>query len=130
MTCIKAHFKLNHKSARAQVHREGRNVHALISLVYAPLKNMVALVSQFKCVVNKASIPFKCAIKRTTHPLQCILMNTTQHLHAKVGIVCSVNNEVILRFAEDKLTWDYTEQGIIKYNLLISSGIWELEELL
>lgn len=48
-----------------------------------------------------------------------------------VGLICSINNEQIIRFEKDTLSWSKEENqvGITKYNLLTASGDWILEEI-
>lgn len=54
-----------------------------------------------------------------------------ERLQAKVGIVCSIPEEWVIRFAKDKLVWDgdTNQEGVILYNTLISTGEWSLEEI-
>lgn len=49
----------------------------------------------------------------------------------RVGVICSVNGEEVLRFEQEKLVWDREDNvvGITKYNLLTASGDWVLEEI-
>lgn len=50
---------------------------------------------------------------------------------AKVGIVCSVPEEMAIQFAKDKLVWEgeTNKEGVVIYNTLISTGEWSLEEI-
>ena len=52
-------------------------------------------------------------------------------LSAKVGVVCSVPEELAIRFAKNKLVWegDTNNEGVIMYNTLIATGEWSLEEI-
>lgn len=52
-------------------------------------------------------------------------------LRAKVGLVCSIPEELAIRFAKDKLVWegDTNNEGVILYNTLIATGEWSLEEI-
>lgn len=54
-----------------------------------------------------------------------------ERLQAKVGIVCSIPEEFVVRFAKDKLVWegDTNNEGVILYNTLVSTGEWSLEEI-
>ena len=52
-------------------------------------------------------------------------------LSAKVGLVCSIPEELAIRFAKDKLVWegDTNNEGVIMYNTLIATDEWSLEEI-
>lgn len=56
---------------------------------------------------------------------------TTERPRVKVGIVCSLHEELAIRFAKDKLVWEgeTNAEGVVKYNTLISTGEWSLEEI-
>lgn len=53
-------------------------------------------------------------------------------IRGSVGIICRISNDQILRFNQDKLLWTENENivGNTKYNLLIASGDWKIEEVL
>lgn len=52
-------------------------------------------------------------------------------LSGSVSIVCSTNKESFIRFKENMLMWYGADnnEGIIKYNTLVASGAWSLEEV-
>ena len=52
-------------------------------------------------------------------------------LRGNLSMVCSVNKEAYIRFEEGFITWYGTDNddGVIKYNTLIASGDWLLEEV-
>ena len=52
-------------------------------------------------------------------------------LKAKVGIICSIPQEWVIRFAKDKLVWEgeTNQEGVVLYNTLTSLGEWSLEEI-
>lgn len=54
-----------------------------------------------------------------------------QGLCGSVTLVCSVNKDAYIRFKEGFITWYGTDNndGVIKYNTLIASGDWSLEEV-
>lgn len=54
-----------------------------------------------------------------------------QSITARIGIVCSMPEELVIRFAKDKLVWEgeTNNDGVILYNTLISTGDWSLEEI-
>lgn len=83
----------------------------------------------------------KVNISRATDPLLPVIAKhgglsatatrTHEPLRAKVGIVCSMPEELVIRFAKDKLVWEgeTNNDGVILYNTLISTGDWSLEEI-
>lgn len=52
-------------------------------------------------------------------------------LKVTCGIVCSINTDFYIRFEDDKVVWYGADnnEGVIKYNTLIASGVWSLEEV-
>lgn len=54
-----------------------------------------------------------------------------QGLSGSVTLVCSLNKDAYIRFKEGFITWYGTDNdaGVIKYNTLIASGDWSLEEV-
>lgn len=52
-------------------------------------------------------------------------------LKVTCGIVCSINADFYIRFKDDKVVWygNDNNEGIVKYNTLIASGDWSLEEV-
>lgn len=69
---------------------------------------------------------------RATMELQGTAYCPNPKITASAGLICSINGEAIIRFEKDKLTWNNKEDnqiGVTKYNLLIASGDWILEEI-
>lgn len=52
-------------------------------------------------------------------------------LQVKVGMVCSIPEEMLIRFAQNRLVWegDTNNEGVILYNTLYATGDWSLEEI-
>ena len=52
-------------------------------------------------------------------------------LEVRVGVVCSIPEELVIRFAKDKLVWEGStnKEGVIMYNTLMATGEWSLEEI-
>lgn len=52
-------------------------------------------------------------------------------LSGSCGLVCSIPEELAIRFAKSNLTWEgeTNNEGVILYNTLIATGDWSLEEL-
>jgi hypothetical protein len=52
-------------------------------------------------------------------------------LRGSLSMVCSVNKDAYIRFKDGFITWYGTDNndGVIKYNTLIASGDWSLEEV-
>lgn len=71
-------------------------------------------------------------IKDISESIRVFIKRTTEPLKVRVATICGVNNEVILRFDYDKLTWldDDNREGVIKYNILTASSDWSLEEII
>lgn len=71
-------------------------------------------------------------IKDISKSIRVFIKRTTEPLKVRVATICGVNNEVILRFDYDKLTWldDDNREGVIKYNILTASSDWSLEEII
>ena len=71
-------------------------------------------------------------IKDISESIRVFIKRTTEPLKVRVATICGVNNEVILRFDYDKLTWldDDNKEGVIKYNILTASSDWSLEEII
>lgn len=59
------------------------------------------------------------------------LLRHGDRLRGSLSMVCSVNKDAYIRFKEDFITWYGTDNndGVIKYNTLIASGDWSLEEV-
>lgn len=59
------------------------------------------------------------------------LRDMTSRLAVDFGIVCTVGGDYLLRFEQAVLTWkeDENREGVVKYNTLIASGDWSLEEI-
>lgn len=54
------------------------------------------------------------------------------HLKVTCGIICSINNyDYIVRFEKTTLVWldEDNKVGVVKYNTLVASGSWSLEEV-
>lgn len=70
------------------------------------------------------------AIKATTD-ISATAYCANPKVTVSVGLICSINNEQIIRFEKDTLSWSKEENqvGITKYNLLTASGDWILEEI-
>ena len=83
-----------------------------VNITYEQLKGVVRIISQ----------PIMGLISVSNKPIIGEL---------KVGVICSINGEQVLRFGEDMLSWSKEENqvGITKYNLLTASGDWILEEI-
>lgn len=71
-------------------------------------------------------------IKDISESIRVFIKRTTEPLNVRVATICGVNNDVILRFDYDKLTWldDDNREGVIKYNILTASSDWSLEEVI
>lgn len=54
-----------------------------------------------------------------------------QELSIKIGLVCSIPEELVIKFRENKLIWDgeTNNNGAVLYNTLIATGDWSLEEI-
>lgn len=65
------------------------------------------------------------------HSLSATTSMRSEQLTANVGIVCSIPEELIIRFAEKNLIWEgeTNKEGVILYNTLIATGDWKLEEV-
>lgn len=52
-------------------------------------------------------------------------------IKASGSIVCAIGSEVVIRFTLSGLRWNGADNnaGVTKYNTLISSGDWSLEEV-
>lgn len=50
----------------------------------------------------------------------------------RVAMICDVGEDVVLRWEQDKLVWSGGEnnRNVTKYNVLIASDEWKLEELM
>lgn len=59
------------------------------------------------------------------------LKSITPKMNVDFGIVCTIGGDYILRFGKAILTWDEADnrEGVVKYNTLIASGDWSLEEI-
>lgn len=59
------------------------------------------------------------------------LRDMTSRLAVDFGIVCTVGGDYVLRFEQAVLTWKQEDnrEGVVKYNTLIASGDWSLEEV-
>ena len=59
------------------------------------------------------------------------LLRRGEGLRGNLSMVCSVNKDAYIRFKEGFITWYGTDNddGVIKYNTLIASGDWSLEEV-
>lgn len=53
-------------------------------------------------------------------------------IKVRVATICDVSNDVVLRWEQDKLVWSGGEnnRNVTKYNVLIASDEWKLEELM
>lgn len=61
--------------------------------------------------------------------IQCEVIDITEYTPINIEINCSINEEQILQFENEKLTWRLEDVAEIKYNTLISTGYWHLEEI-
>lgn len=77
----------------------------------------IACSSILPTITNIEKLSAKCAVG--------------EKLRAKVGIVCSIPEELAIQFAKNKLVWEgaTNNDGVVLYNTLISTGEWSLEEI-
>lgn len=71
-------------------------------------------------------------ISRYDAPMVTTITDVGNHLKVSCGIVCNVNNsEYIIRFEKATLFWNASDNrvGTTKYNTLVASGDWTLEEI-
>ena len=56
---------------------------------------------------------------------------SAQQLSIKIGLVCSIPEELVIKFKESSLIWDgeTNNKGVVLYNTLIATGDWALEEI-
>lgn len=92
------------------------------------------LASALSASITLVPRAIKCAITEFVECFKASITDAAPHPVVKMGIVCSIDNQPILpegiSWSEDILSWDSSEGGVIKYNLLTSSGVWRIEELL
>lgn len=71
-------------------------------------------------------------VKNISDRVRVFIKRPTEPLKVRVATICGVNNEVILRFDYDRLTWldEDNREGVIKYNILTASSDWSLEEVI
>lgn len=52
-------------------------------------------------------------------------------LQVTLGVICSIPEELVLYFVKNKLVWEgeTNKEGVVKYNTLIATGDWKLEEV-
>lgn len=95
-----------------------------ISVNATPIGNPIACSITYKNLLAY--------IKNISESIRVFIKRTTEPLKVRVATICDVNNEVILRFDYDKLTWldDDNREGVIKYNILTASSDWSLEEVI
>lgn len=55
----------------------------------------------------------------------------TPRINIKCGIICSIPESMVIRFAKSKLSWDgeLNNNGVVLYNTLTATGEWSLEEI-
>lgn len=95
-----------------------------ISVNATPIGNPIACSITYKNLLAY--------IKDISGSIRVFINRTTEPLKVRVATICGVNNEVILRFDYDKLTWldEDNKEGVIKYNILTVSSDWSLEEII
>lgn len=55
-----------------------------------------------------------------------------ESLEVRCGVICEINGSAVIKFEFDKLVWDSVDDnqiGNTKYNTLVASGDWILEEI-
>lgn len=65
-------------------------------------------------------------------PFNAQVTDVGKHLKADCAIVCAINDyDYILRFDKATLVWNGADnkEGVVKYNTLIATGAWSLEEI-
>jgi hypothetical protein len=85
------------------------------------LQVLTGLVDKLDVFVNKAQ-----------DNLRVRISEASTHLHISCGVVCAINDtEYIIRFEKATLLWEENDnrEGVTKYNTLIASGKWSLEEI-
>lgn len=71
-------------------------------------------------------------VTRKSPPLIVDAQDMGSHLKVTCGIICSINNyDYIVRFEKTTLVWNEIDNkvGVVKYNTLVASGSWSLEEV-
>ena len=88
---------------------------------------MPCLNVDIKSIIN----PISASLERVGGLQGVDVKDATSHLNVDFGIVCTISGDYILRFGKAILTWDEADnrEGVVKYNTLIASGDWSLEEI-
>lgn len=96
--------------------------------------NISLLASVLSAYIVLVQRTIKCAITKFNERFKASITDVTSHPVVKMGIVCSIDNQPIIpegiSWSQSTLSWDSSESGVIKYNLLTASGVWRIEELL
>ena len=109
MPCLNVNISRNTPQIHFTVVREGW-VEATVNNLVTPLNTILSRVDGIKNVSFSKALP---------------------NVNVSFGIICSIGEAYILRFEKATLTWNDADnrEGVTKYNTLIASGNWSLEEI-
>lgn len=81
--------------------------------------------------IDRVSVGLSGGVQRISEELQGEISRVSGGIVGYISLVCTVSRDAYIRFKDGFITWYGTDNddGVIKYNTLIASGDWSLEEV-